>query len=194
MTNPVMNFLALALYFIVGGLLGLRLIVIDGGADVDAALRSVDLIARLNRGRDRSGARIEEPTAFSSIVRLPAELLGDCAAFAAAGAGAIAIPPIYDRAAFTAAMQVVGDHLPVIAEVLVLPDAATAEELDNEWPAMAVPERLKQRLATDPDADARGVVRFAQAWHDRLRGLAVQAVESGIPQAERVIRDCSTLR
>ena len=68
-----------------------------------------------------------------------------------------------------------------------MPDAATADELDNELPALSVPEALKQRLVRDPHEDVRGVLRFLAAWRTRLSGVCVLAADARVEAAERVI-------
>ena len=77
--------------------------------------------------------------------------------------------------------------VPLLAEVLLLPDAATADELDNELPALSVPEALKQRLVSDPQEDVRGVLRFLAAWRTRLSGVCVLAADARVEAAEMVI-------
>ena len=180
-------------------LLGLRLIMIDagvfsgatraesdaGGADAVALVRA---IKRLNAGRDLGGGRLDQATAFAVGVRVGAKDAARAGEFAAAGADFLALAPIYSPPRFRAAITDAGTALPILAEVLLLPDAATADELDNELPALSVPERLKQRLRDHPDDDVRGVLAFLAGWRARLAGVCVLAADERTAQAETVIR------
>jgi 5,10-methylene-tetrahydrofolate dehydrogenase/methenyl tetrahydrofolate cyclohydrolase/methionine synthase I (cobalamin-dependent)/5,10-methylenetetrahydrofolate reductase len=186
-------------------LLGLRTVIIDGGVfsgetRADAigggsdAVALVRAIKQLNAGRDLGGSRLEEPTAFTVGVRVAARhaaqagdaSLGDH--FVQAGADFLTLQPIYAPAAFRAAMAAGRPAVPLFAEVLVLPDAATADELDNELPSLSVPERLKQRLAADPDEDAKGVLRFLSHWRERLAGVCLMLPDERTAQAEAIVR------
>ena len=186
-------------------LVGVRTVIIDDGvfssetrADVTnagceaaALLRAVKT---LNQGRDLGGTRLEEPTAFTVGVRLSAvraRQLGDTGIFdtyVRAGADFLTLQPIYQPAEFRALMGAITPKVPLFAEVLVLPDAATADELDNELPTLSVPERLKQRLSADPDEDAKGVLRFLAAWRNRLAGVCLLLPDERTRQAEAIIR------
>jgi 5,10-methylenetetrahydrofolate reductase len=186
-------------------LVGVRTVIIDDGvfssetrADVTnagceaaALLRAVKT---LNQGRDLGGTRLEEPTHFTVGIRLSAaraRQLGDLGideTYVRAGADFLTLQPIYQPAEFRALMGAITPKVPLFAEVLVLPDAATAEELDNELPTLSVPERLKQRLSADPDEDAKGVLRFLAAWRSRLSGVCLLLPDERTAQAEIVIR------
>lgn len=180
-----------------GHLLGLSLVLVDagtiaagpGGEGEADPLAVVRLLQRLNRGRDLAGSRLDAPTAFTVGVRLRARAIADAPAAVAAGADFLALPPIYEPDRFKAALALVRDlGLPVFAESLLLPDAATAEELDNELPELSVPERLKQRLRTDTQEDVRGVLRFAQAYRQALGGLILMAADERTEALEAVAR------
>lgn len=175
-------------------LLGIRTVLIDagvfvGGGDTNSGadpIRLLWLVSMLNRGRNRAGNH-QEPTAFAVGVRVPA---ADRAhhAYIAAGADFLTLQPVYDPATFREVMDAMRDvTVPLLAEVLLLPDAATADELDNELPALSVPEALKQRLVSDPHEDVRGVLRFLAAWRTRLSGVCVLAADARVEAAEMVI-------
>ena len=175
-------------------LLGIRTVLIDagvfvGGGDTSSGadpIRLLWLVSMLNRGRNRAGNH-QEPTAFAVGVRVPA---ADRAhhAYIAAGADFLTLQPVYDPATFREVMEAMRDvTVPLLAEVLLLPDAATADELDNELPALSVPEALKQRLVSDPQEDVRGVLRFLAAWRTRLSGVCVLAADARVEAAEMVI-------
>jgi homocysteine S-methyltransferase len=163
-------------------LLGLRLVLIDGGifsglggrsprpAGVEGLLR---LITDLNAGVDRAGVRLEQPTAFGVGVRLRAEDLADTARYAALGARFVAVAPVYEPERWRSALAAADNALPILAEVLVLPDAATAEALANEMPGIEVPPHVRQRLVEEPDQDLRGVLAFLHHWRHRLAGVVL---------------------
>ena len=175
-------------------LLGLRTVLIDAGVFVGgnpdaggvAPLRLLWLVRQLNLGRNRAGNH-QPPTAFAVGVRVPSSDHHH-AEYVAAGADFLTLQPVYQPTTFRAVMAEVSEiGVPVLAEVLLLPDAATADELDNELPALSVPESLKRRLATDPDEDVRGVLRFLAAWRPRLAGVCVLTADARVEAAARVI-------
>ncbi len=181
-------------------LLGLRLVLIDAGVfsgatradalsvDVDP-VQVVTTIARLNAGRDLAGSHLQEATGFAIGVRLRADDLSRVPALIAAGAQFLTVQPVYAPAQFRAVMSELANvGVPLFAEVMPLPDAATADELDNELPALSVPERLKQRLRENPNEDVAGVVRFLGHWRTRLAGVCVLATDERTGPAETVIR------
>ncbi len=189
-------------------LLGIRTVIIDDGVfsaetRADAVAAGSDagellrLVGQLNAGRDLAGTRLDEPTRFTAGVRLAsARLAADAGAVAAAhaeaGARFLSLQPVYDPALFRTLMAGLRSDLPLFAEVLVLPDAATADELDNELPALSVPQRLKARLAADVDDDARGVLRFLGHWRSRLAGAFVMLPDDRTVQAERILRELNS--
>ena len=165
--------------------------VVNVGCEAAALLRAVKT---LNQGRDLGGTRLEEPTAFTVGVRLSAaraRSLGDAGideTYVRAGADFLTLQPVYQPAEFRALMGAITPKVPLFAEILVLPDAATADELDNELPTLSVPDKLKQRLTADPDEDAKGVLRFLSAWRSRLAGVCLLLPDERTAQAEAVIR------
>lgn len=180
-----------------GHLLGVRLVVVDAGVfsastrfDAVSGCDPVDLlrlVQSLNHGRDLAGTRTAEATRFAAGVRVRADDQR-LDAYAAAGAAFLCVQPIYEPARFRALMGGALPALPVFADVLLLPDAATADELDNELPALAVPEALKARLRADPDSDVRGAGRFLAHWRGRLAGACILCADGRTGQAEAVIR------
>jgi methionine synthase I (cobalamin-dependent) len=177
-------------------LLGVRLVVVDDGVfsggvrgEGADALALLALVRDLNRGRDRAGRRLEEPTAFTVGVRLRAS--GEAGHWKEAGADFLCLQPVYEPARFRAWMAAFDRSLPLFVDVLLLPDAATADELDNELPALSVPARLKERLAHDPGEDARGVGRFLAHWRDRLAGVCIHCPDARTAGAEALL---ATLR
>jgi methylenetetrahydrofolate dehydrogenase (NADP+) / methenyltetrahydrofolate cyclohydrolase len=188
-------------------LVGIRTVIIDDGvfssetrADVVThgceAAAIVRLVRALNNGRDLSGTRLEEPTQFAVGVRLSAtraQQLGghngeNSAEDVYADVDFLSVQPIYKPEQFRTIMAGLKTRVRLFAEVLVLPDAATADEIDNEIPALSVPARLKERLAQDPTEDARGVLRFLAHWRNRLSGVFLLLPDDRTTQAEHIIR------
>ncbi|MDA3959218.1 MAG: homocysteine S-methyltransferase family protein [Planctomycetota bacterium] len=175
-------------------LLDIRLVLIDagifaggregGGSETEQLL---SLIGRLNAGRDARGSRIDGYTDFTVGVRLPEEAMSRASTFAAAGAAFCTVQPVYEPSRFKAAVAAYDADIPLLAEVLVLPDADTAEELDNEVPALSVPERLRQRLCSDPDEDVAGVLRFLGAYRHRLAGACLLLPDARTDAAVQVL-------
>jgi len=177
-------------------LLGIRSVVVDtglfsaggdepGGCGPENLVR---LITRLNQGRDAGGSRLDVRTELAVGVRLRLEAMGDLALWRECGADFASVQPVYEPKRFRAAMRSLGDELPVLAEILVLPDAATADELDNEVPSLSVPTRLRERLHTHPDEDIEGVLRFLRAWRDRLAGAILLLPDERTGAAVKVLR------
>lgn len=175
-------------------LLGIRTVLIDAGVFVGGnpeasgvdPVRLLWLVRQLNLGRNRAGNH-QAPTAFAVGVRVPSHdrRPGE---YVAAGADFLTLQPVYQPATFRAVMAEVSEvGVPLLAEVLLLPDAATADELDNELPALSVPDALKRRLVTDPEEDVRGVLRFLAAWRPRLAGVFVLTADARVDAAVRVI-------
>ncbi len=179
-------------------LLGIRLVLVDAGVFAGAprfdhpsgadALALLWLVRRLNEGRGLAGARLDQAAAFVVGVRVP---MTDARAgeYAAAGAAFLTIPPVYEPPRFRVRLAELAESgLPILAEILLLPDAATADELDNELPALSVPPVLHDRLAADPGEDVRGVLRFLSAWRGQVAGLCVLVPDARTAPAETVLR------
>jgi hypothetical protein len=166
-----------------------RLIATNVGCEAAAVLR---LVKSLNNGRDLAGTRLDEATAFTVGVRLSsarAQQLGnEGIADTYAAADFLTLQPIYQPSEFRSLMSGMKLAVPLFAEILVLPDAATADEIDNELPSLSVPDRLKGRLSADPDEDAKGVLRFLAHWRQRLSGVCLMLPDERTAQAELIIR------
>lgn len=180
-------------------LLGIRIVLIDSGvfaaeSRADAQSRGCDpvellaAIARMNAGRDLGGSHLEERTAFTVGVRVAAARVDQIDRYVAEGAHFLTVQPVYDPKRFRAVMERMRTDLPLFAEVLLLPDSATADEIDNELPALSVPDKLKKRLAADPDEDVKGVVRFLTYWRSRLAGVCLLLPDDRTQPAEAVLR------
>ncbi|GDY11777.1 hypothetical protein LBMAG53_06550 [Planctomycetota bacterium] len=187
---------------IAAGLLGIDLVLVDQGgapastsAERASALDLVALTTRLAAGRDLAGSRLDAPIPLTCGVRLSGgaasgELIG-LPALVSAGTAFVVLPPTYEPARFRALMTALdfgANALPIFAEVLLLSDPALAEELDNELPALSVPQRLKDLLAADPGADAAGVLKFLRHWRSRLAGVWISLADERTAPAEAVLR------
>ena len=184
------------------GLLGIDLVLVDQGgapattsAERASALDLVALAARLAAGRDLSGSRLDAPVPLTCGIRLSGGAATDALiglpALTAAGAAFVVLPPTYEPARFRAlmtALDFAATALPTFAEVLLLSDPALADELDNELPALSVPQRLKDLLAADPGADAAGVLKFLRHWRSRLAGVWISLADERTAPAETVLR------
>jgi methylenetetrahydrofolate dehydrogenase (NADP+)/methenyltetrahydrofolate cyclohydrolase len=180
-------------------LLGIRLVLIDSGvfaaeSRADAQSRGCDplellaLVARLNSGRDLGGSHLEERAAFTAGVRVAVGRVDQVERYVAEGAQFLTVQPIYDPKRFRQVMEKMHVDVPLFAEVLLLPDAATADEIDNELPALSVPDALKKRLAADPGEDVIGVLRFLTYWRSRLAGVCLLLPDDRTQPAEAVLR------
>jgi homocysteine S-methyltransferase len=128
-------------------LLGIDLVLIDvgvfsgmagqPGSGADPA-RLVQLVADCNRGIDLGGVRLAEPTTFAIGVRLGVDDLDLAETLAQAGAQFCTLQPVYESKRFRDALAAYAADLPLLAEILVLPDADTAEELDAEVPVLSL--------------------------------------------------------
>ncbi|MEK7412426.1 MAG: hypothetical protein AAB263_03790, partial [Planctomycetota bacterium] len=107
---------------------------------------------------------------------------------AAAGADFRTLQPVSEPARFRPFMSGTLPNIPLFADVLMLPDAAVADEIDNELPALAVPESLKARLRADPDSDVRGAGRFLAHYRGRISGACVLCADDRTAHGEAVIR------
>ena len=161
-------------------LLGLDRVLIDAGifcpgftGQGASAKQLVTMISNRNAGLNAAGNVISDPSSFLIGVRLPVDAMNQGAELAEAGAHFATVQPVYDPAKFRDAMQRYQTEMPLLAEVLVLPDADTAEALDNEVPALSVPASLIDRLSQDPEEDVRGVLNFLGHWRDRLAGVCL---------------------
>ena len=180
--------------------LGIRHVLIDTGIFsnlVGESARGVDpihllaLIAEGNRGYDLAGVRLEEAWDFTVGLRLGAEHCQKAAEYQQEGADFICLQPIYEAHKFRQAMAQIAESgctCPLLAEILVLPDAETAEEINYEVPLLSVPERLRMRLRENPDEDSAGVLRFLGHWRDRLSGVMLMLPDQRTAQAEAVLR------
>ncbi|NRA36672.1 MAG: homocysteine S-methyltransferase family protein [Planctomycetes bacterium] len=166
-------------------LLGIRSVIVDTGvfsahpqkihgqqAQIDA-MQIIQLLRQLNNGRNISGSRLESACCFTIAVRIAAADIAQLSRFADAGVDFAILQPVYAPKDFRDCMQAYDHSIPLLAEVLILQDIETAEEIDNEIPALSVPQKLKDRLRDDPENDIKGVLRFIEHWRKDLAGVCL---------------------
>ena len=180
-------------------LLGIHIVVIDAGVFSAqpqqthqqrgrlSHMQLIHLVRQLNSGRDVSGSRLESACHFTVAVRIKPEDLSQLQRYADAGADFALLQPVYEPKLFRKHMQAADGALPIIAEVLILPDPETAEEIDNEIPALSVPRHLKQRLQTNPEEDIQGVLRFITYWREQLAGVCLLVPNEDVAAAAQVL-------
>jgi methylenetetrahydrofolate dehydrogenase (NADP+) / methenyltetrahydrofolate cyclohydrolase len=148
----------------------------------------VALVRRMNSGRDLAGGHLEEATAFTVGVRIAIDRVGQMARYIQEGADFVTLQPVYEPARFRDLMASIAVEVPIFADILLLPDLATAEEIDNELPMLSVPDKLKRRLADNPDEDVRGVLKFLAHWRQRLAGVCLLMPDERTRVAELVLK------
>lgn len=129
--------------------------------DVDS-VGLIELLQGLNRGHDRHGIPLANPTSFvigarinPSAEDLPREV-ADAQRKLAAGVHFLVTPPVYDLDALDWLLDAaaVPERVPVLLGVMPLRDYPHAEYLQHEVPGMAVPEALLNRMWRAPEAEA----------------------------------------
>jgi methionine synthase I (cobalamin-dependent)/5,10-methylenetetrahydrofolate reductase len=139
-----------------------------------------------NRGRDRSGSSIGEPTSFfvgAAVAPVSPDLERECRLLkkkADAGARFLLSQPLFDAGDLGRLRdtyeRAVGEPLavPVLAGVLPLVTARHAAFLHNEVPGIVIPDAARARLsAAGDDATAVGVAMAAELVRDlRAAGAA----------------------
>ena len=180
-------------------LLGIHTVVVDVGVFSShpqqshnqrsqiAPMQLIQLVRQLNSGRDVSGSRLEATCTFTIAVRVRPQDLNQLQMYADAGADFALLQPVYAAKQFRACMASSDAGLPIVAEVLILSDVETAEEIDNEVPALSVPERLKQRLRENPEEDIHGVLRFIGHWREQLAGVCLVIPNEQVDAARQVL-------
>ncbi len=181
-------------------LLGIHIVVIDAGVFSSQPVQAhaqrahvepmqlIHLVRQLNSGRNMSGSRLDSHCTFTIGVRVNPSDCSQLQQFADAGADFALLQPVYDPKAFRACMKGYDQSLPLIAEVLILSDLETAEEIDNEIPALSVPQRLKDRLSADPEEDVRGVLKFIDYWQEQLAGVCMLLPNEQHKAAQTVLK------
>jgi homocysteine S-methyltransferase len=164
--------------------------------DIDA-VGLVNMVARLNHGRDIGGQPIGAPTRFHIGVAVNPFAPDAFAEFRRldhkvdAGAEFILTPPIFDIAAFDAVLpRLRQTGLPILASIAALDSLRQAEFFASEVTGARVPESVIDRLRNAADQAEEGVrisVELATELAERANGLQVTPLHGSIRTAERVL-------
>ncbi len=147
----------------------------SGNVDVTATGLLALIADEFNRGRDRAGSSIGEPTSFfagAAVAPNASDLERECRLLKKkvdAGARFLLSQPLYETDGLARLREtyerVAGAplHVPVLAGVLPLVTVRHAEFLHNEVPGIAIPPAARARLERAGDDAAReGVVMAAE--------------------------------
>jgi methionine synthase I (cobalamin-dependent)/5,10-methylenetetrahydrofolate reductase len=167
--------------------------------DVDS-IGLTNVVARLNAGYDIGGQPIGAPTAFHigvSINPTAPNIDEELRRFeykVEAGAEFVVTRPIFDLAGFDRFLsRIRAAKLPIVAGVLPLDSARTAEFMANELPGVRMPDALLERMRRAGAAEAaaaEGIAiarETARALKDRVQGLQVSTPSGQIDAALAVI-------
>ena len=145
----------------------------SGTVDVTATGLLALIADEFNRGRDRSGSSIGEPTVFfagAAVAPSASDLERECRLLqrkVRAGARFLLSQPVYEAASLVRLLAtyeaVTGGPLatPVLAGVLPLATVRHADFLHNEVPGIEVPHAARSRLEAAGDDAARAGVEMA---------------------------------
>jgi homocysteine S-methyltransferase len=164
--------------------------------DVDA-VGLINMVVRLNHGRDVSGQPLGEPTRFhvgaatSPFSPVPDAEWRRLDHKVAAGAEFLVTPPILDVQAFEPLLERVGrTGLPVLAGVAALEGVRHAEFLASEIPGVRVPDALLERLkrASNERDEALEATLETIAWlRERVAGIQITTFHGSAVTAERLL-------
>jgi methionine synthase I (cobalamin-dependent)/5,10-methylenetetrahydrofolate reductase len=141
-----------------------------------------------NRGRDRSGSSIGEPTSFfvgAAVAPASPDLERECRLLKRkvdAGARFLLSQPVYEAAELERLRdtyeRVAGERLavPILAGVLPLVTARHAAFLHNEVPGIVIPDATRARLSAAGDDAARAGVAMAAELVSDLRAAGAAGV------------------
>ena len=153
--------------------------------DVDS-VGLIELLQGLNRGHDRHGIPLANPTSFIIGARinpsaddLPREI-ADAQRKVEAGVHFFITPPVYDLDALDWLLDAAGvpAGIPVLLGVMPLRDYPHAEYLQHEVPGMSLPAALLNRMwrVRDEDAGATGLEIAAEIIEQARQRGRVQGV------------------
>jgi 5,10-methylenetetrahydrofolate reductase len=158
----------------------------SGNVDVTATGLLALISDEFNRGRDRAGSSIGEPTSFfvgAAVAPGASDLERECRLLkkkVAAGARFLLSQPLYEGGGLARLLEtyerVAGGPLevPVLVGVLPLVTVRHAEFLHNEVPGISIPDAARSRLeAAGDDAAREGVAMAGEVVADvRAAGAA----------------------
>jgi len=164
--------------------------------DVDA-VGLINMVVRLNHGRDVSGQPLGEPTRFhvgaatSPFSPVPDAEWRRLDHKVAAGAEFLVTPPILDVRAFEPLLERIGrTALPVLAGVAALEGVRHAEFLASEIPGVRVPDALLERLtgASNERDEALEATLETITWlRERVAGIQITTFHGSAVTAERLL-------
>ena len=160
----------------------------SGTVDVTATGLLALIAEEFNRGRDRAGSSIGEPTAFfagAAVTPAAPDLERECRLLRRkvdAGARFLLSQPLYESGALARLREtyeeVAGEALtvPILAGVLPLATVRHADFLHNEVPGIVIPTAARARLEAAGDDAARAGVAMAAELSTELRAAGAAGV------------------
>ncbi len=165
--------------------------------DVDA-IGLINIVGRLNHGRDVSGQLTGEPTGFhigaavSPFGPVPEAEWRRLQHKVEAGAEFLVTPPILDTAAFEPLLEKLRETgLPVLAGVAALEGVRHAEFLASEIPGVRVGEALLDRLksaADEAEAALEATLEIIAWLRERVAGVQITTFHASPQTAEQLLR------
>ena len=160
----------------------------SGAVDVTATGLLALIAGEFNRGRDRAGSSIGEPTAFfagAAVAPAASDLERECRLLKRkvdAGARFLLSQPLYGPGSLARLHEtyerVTGEPLsvPLLAGVLPLASLRHADFLHNEVPGIVIPASARNRLEAAGDEAARAGVAMAAELATELRAAGAAGV------------------
>ena len=160
----------------------------SGAVDVTATGLLALIAGEFNRGRDRAGSSIGEPTAFfpgAAVAPAASDLERECRLLKRkvdAGARFLLSQPLYGSGSLARLNEtyemVAGEPLsvPLLAGVLPLASLRHADFLHNEVPGIVIPASTRDRLEASGDDAARAGVAMAAELATELRAAGAAGV------------------
>src|SRR2546426_2476912 len=144
--------------------------------DVDG-VGVIEILRRMNEGRDATGSSIGEPTSFcvgAALNPAAADVAREIDRFhrkVAAGARWVQTQPVYDLELLDRFLdRAGGSPVPVLVGILPLHSARHAEFLHNEVPGISIPGAVRRRLHEAGDGALRVGIAMAQDLVRVVRG------------------------
>ena len=160
----------------------------SGAVDVTATGLLALIAGEFNRGRDRAGSSIGEPTAFfagAAVAPVASDLERECRLLKRkvdAGARFLLSQPLYEPGSLARLHEtyetVTGEPLsvPLLAGVLPLASLRHADFLHNEVPGIVIPTSARDRLEASGDDAAGAGVAMAAELATELRAAGASGV------------------
>jgi homocysteine S-methyltransferase len=173
--------------------------------DVDS-VELIQLLRGLNRGQDRHGIPLAQPTAFVIGARINPTAedvereIADARRKIEAGVDFLITPPVFDVPALERLMDAarVPETMPVLLGVMPLRDFNHAEYLQHEVPGVSLPESMVERMwkaREDAPAIGREIARelIDEARRSgRLRGVVISSGANDVAEITGLVREASS--